>query len=324
MFDAHYDLLTDLYISYLRNDFSRVDEFCKFFNTNNVCGLIANLCFLSDEEMKEEFHENYWNKNSSLVDMFRIATSLSKERLSSSVQVYYSIEGCDKVCLDDLQTLYDLGLRVVAPVWNETNIYGSGIRGQGGLTELGKVFIQVLIDIGIAIDLSHANEETFFDILNEIEKAKGMGKCPVFFASHSNVRRLCNRPRNLTDEQIISLVNAGGKIGIFSNANFVYKNAIKENIRKEKLKCDYIEHINAVISLTNNVDSIILSTDDMTWEAFYTNDMDYKKLSIFPYHRIKEELNQLFLQNQFDPSLIYKIMYDNLNQTLSLLNRLES
>ena len=42
MFDTHYDLLTKLYISYKRNDFTYIDNWIKNYNLNNVKGLIAN------------------------------------------------------------------------------------------------------------------------------------------------------------------------------------------------------------------------------------------------------------------------------------------
>ena len=43
MIDMHYDLLSILYYCYLRNDFSYINDLQKYFNNNNVTGLIANL-----------------------------------------------------------------------------------------------------------------------------------------------------------------------------------------------------------------------------------------------------------------------------------------
>ena len=53
MIDMHYDLLSVLYYCYLRNDFRYVKELQGYFNDKNVHGLVANLYFMSEEEMKE-------------------------------------------------------------------------------------------------------------------------------------------------------------------------------------------------------------------------------------------------------------------------------
>lgn len=321
MFDAHYDLLTELYISYLYQDFKRVDAFCKNFHKNNVKGLIANLCFMSESEMKAEYHKEYWDPSVSVLDMFTIATDLAKEKVSFEVSMYYGIEGCDKIEISDLEPLYKKGLRVIAPVWNEPNRYGSGIRGEYGLTEEGKAFVQKAIELGIVLDFSHANEPTFYDMLTEVKKAQIEGKQPVFFASHSNTQSLCNRSRNLTDDQIIALVKASGKIGIFSNRNFVYKNALQNQIPNSILKEQYIKHINKVLSLTGRVDAIVLSTDDMTWNTVYASDPDYAALSIFPYENIKEEVVQLLNQYGFDAPTIEKLLSKNMETALSGLEK---
>lgn len=63
MFDMHYDLLTKIYICYKNNDFSYIDNWIKNYNCNNVRGVIANLCFMSIDEMKEEYHKDYYDEN---------------------------------------------------------------------------------------------------------------------------------------------------------------------------------------------------------------------------------------------------------------------
>ena len=73
MFDAHYDLLTILYCCYLRDDFSYVEKLQ--YDLSDVHSLIANLYFMSRDEMKEELHI----ENINVVEMFRISTSLFKK-----------------------------------------------------------------------------------------------------------------------------------------------------------------------------------------------------------------------------------------------------
>ena len=55
-------------------------------------------------------------------------------------------------------------------------------------------------------DLSHASDETFWDVLKVSQK-------PVL-VSHSNARSLCNHPRNITDEMFLALCENHGVLGI--------------------------------------------------------------------------------------------------------------
>lgn len=153
--------------------------------------------------MKKEYHSNYWNPDIGLKQMFHIATTLVSDFVPSNIDVYYSIEGCDYVKIEDLEELYEMGLRVILPVWNHQNQYGSGNRTEMGLTEKGKELIKKAVYLGISIDLSHANQETFHDIIILIDRLKKVNQEVLFFASHSNARTLCNRMRNLTDEQLL-------------------------------------------------------------------------------------------------------------------------
>lgn len=67
------------------------------------------------------------------------------------------------------------------------------------------------------IDLSHANQKTFDGMIRTIETIKQNGQEVTFFSSHSNVRTLCDRTRNLTDHQMLQIHHLRGKVGIFSN-----------------------------------------------------------------------------------------------------------
>ncbi|MCI9234101.1 MAG: hypothetical protein HFH08_05885 [Bacilli bacterium] len=310
MFDFHYDLLTKLYISYLNQDFCEIREICKAFRKDNVFSVVANLCFETVEEMKKEYHPNYWNPNVGILEMFYIATNLVSRFVSPEVDVIYSIEGCDYVELEDLPILYQMGLRSIIPVWNHQNQYGSGNRTNTGLTEKGKQLIELAITLGIAIDLSHANEETFDGIIEVIEKMKKSNKEVIFFASHSNVKTLCDVPRNLTEQQLLAIQRLGGKVGLFSNRNFVLRDALQNGIQIEQLKHAYLEQIRYVEKLFGGLDSIVLSTDDMGWVASSSNDPEFALLSIYPYSQIVQNLSQT-LSKVYDEEEIKKLLYKN-------------
>ena len=75
-----------------------------------------------------------------------------------------------------------------------------------GLTAFGRKVVKEMNKQGVLIDLSHASEGTFWDVMK-------LSKDPVF-ASHSGVKALCNSDRNLTDEQLRALAKNGGVIQI--------------------------------------------------------------------------------------------------------------
>ena len=99
--------------------------------------------------------------------------------------------------------------------WNSDNaLCGAALGGGGGLTDNGREFVRAAQGCGVAVDLSHASERAFWDVLEIAEK-------PVI-ASHSNAAALSSEfPRNLTDGQFAALVKCGGGAGLNLCADFV-------------------------------------------------------------------------------------------------------
>lgn len=298
MIDTHYDLLTIAYLCYLKNDYRMLKEISTDIKTSGVKWIFANLYFMSEEEMVKELSKNYYNNNTSILEMFKISKKILNEYISG-IDCIYSIEGCDYLNIDDLDALYDEGLRSIILVWNNKNKYGSGNRSDAGLTEEGRLFLNKAIELGIGIDLSHANKNTFFDMIDVIKDNIKLKKQVICYASHSNVRRLCNRDRNLTDKQIIALKEVNGLIGVFSNKNFI-------TLEHKNFKWEYLKHI---IYLEN----IMLSTDDMKFlgdiDAYYLNS------NIFNYNNITIEIKDLLIK-YFSSNDINKIMFDNCYQKI--------
>ena len=314
MFDTHYDLLTKLYISYKRNDFNYIEKWMKNYNFNNVRGVVANLCFMSKEEMQDEYDINYYHDGDSVIDIFRISVSLLKKYIPNDIMILASIEGCDYFHDEnDLILLKELGLNAILPVWNCKNKFGSGNRSEDGLTELGEKLILKATELNIGIDLSHANEKTFWDIINYI---KNNNLNTVIYASHSNVRSLCDRERNLKDEQIVAINELGGFISVMSNSGFIVYGGYSEREKRigtedydkyiEYLKCEYIRHVLYIHKLIGNIDNICVSTDDM---SFCELD-DYKESPIFSYDNIACDLRKRLL-NYYNEEQTNKIMYEN-------------
>ena len=321
MYDVHYDLLTILYSNFLeyndKKDINKALNICKkIYNDNNIKGGIINLYFMNDYEMREELGINEYPYD--VVKMFsqsiKILNQLKKEKkINPNTDFLYSIEGCDYIKDEkELEILYDLGLRSIILVWNNENKYGSGYRSDKGLTNLGKSFLKKAVELEIIIDLSHANEKTFDDMIELLKSEKSNSKNPVIVASHSNCKTLCNRKRNLTDEQLIKLRDIGGYIGLFSNRNFVSLNTDNETIQERKEK--YLDHIDYILKLGFNEDKILLSTDDMN----FSFDEIYHGLETFKLEKVNFELRQI-LKTRYDNEFIDKIMWKNAKKLFDMV-----
>lgn len=217
--------------------------------------------------------------------------------------------------IEDIDELYRLGVRAVNPVWNNQNKFGGGVRANEkvGLTSLGVKLIEKLVDKKIAIDLSHANEKTFWGIVNLCLKLKNEGKQPIVFTSHSNAQSLCNVARNLTDEQILAIKKLDGIIGVVSIKNFCVdiEDICNPNIDFEKA---YIEHIIYIKGLLGGVDNISVSTDDLSY--YYINPKYYKNINIYSHCRVKGKIKCGLEEKGFTKLEIDKILCGNFKEKI--------
>lgn len=82
-----------------------------------------------------------------------------------------------------------------------------------GLNEFGRRVVAECNRVGMMVDISHASDKSFFDVL-------AVTKAPII-ASHSSARAVCDNPRNLTDDQLRALAKNGGVIQICFLAAYV-------------------------------------------------------------------------------------------------------
>ncbi len=124
--------------------------------------------------------------------------------------------------LERLQTMYDLGVRMLALTWNYENSLGfpnsrDPDLHSKGLKDFGLEVICEMGRLGMVVDVSHLSEGGFWDVVRENKRP--------FAASHSCARALCGHPRNLTDEQLRALGDAGGVCGVNFYSRFLRDNA---------------------------------------------------------------------------------------------------
>jgi membrane dipeptidase len=117
-----------------------------------------------------------------------------------------------------VEYFYDRGVRYITLCHGGDNdICDSSFERRNpeddGLSEFGKQVVAECNRWGIMVDISHASDQSFFDVLEA-------SQVPVI-ASHSSVRALCDHPRNLTDEMLVALAKNGGVIQICFVSSFV-------------------------------------------------------------------------------------------------------
>jgi membrane dipeptidase len=323
MIDMHYDLLTIAYLAMKNNQLQEFEkDYNVIYNNQNIIGGIVNLYFMSRDEMENELHIMK-TEEINVIDMFEKSVNVVKNniKLFSNNKFLFGIEGCDYLeNIEDLSKLYNLGLRSIIPVWNEANKFGSGTRSDKGLTPLGASLINKAIDLGIAIDLSHANEKTFYDIISVVKSRKLVGDKIVIYASHSNSRKLCNVKRNLTDEQIRSLSEIGGSLGLVEYKAFVTTD--NQSKKKEFYIAEYIKNIVHAITIIG-IDNIFLASDDMDFMSKYGFDNSCKEQSIFNFNEIRRELALSLSKYGFKKAEIDKILYINGSRIINNICSLE-
>lgn len=298
MYDTHYDLLTILYV--IKNK-EYIDRVINNVNSNLI-GLNANLYFMNPDEMKNELGII---GDIDVYDMFKKSVDIYNS-LDIKSKVIFSIEGCDYIKdIYELERLYNLGLRAILLVWNNENRYGSGIKTDKGLTSIGREFIQKAIDLNMGIDLSHANEKTFYGIIDVLKNNKGS----ICYASHSNIYDICNNPRNLKYEQLIALKEVGGYLGLVMHPPF-----ITDSLDYDVIKSEFLKHVKYAVGVMG-IDRVCIASDNL---EFYDELKVEREGNPFKQYNIKDDLNRL-LRQEFSKEEVDMIMYKN---ALSIYERI--
>jgi membrane dipeptidase len=130
-----------------------------------------------------------------------------------------SMEGVEPLGYDPdmMGVFHDLGVRMASLTWNRRNPFADGAAepGEGGLSRLGGRLIDRMVELGVVIDLAHASDRTFWDVLERVD-----GRAPVV-VSHAACRSVYEAPRNLSDEQLRAVAATGGVVGILLVPIFV-------------------------------------------------------------------------------------------------------
>ncbi len=176
---------------------------------------------LSGTEIFEEWYQCFaiWIKDGlceayeyyrSVLDYLKVQLAEKPDNLTPII----TVEGGAVIGRDikRVEQLYLDGVRAITLTWNGKNAIACGCRESGGLTAFGREVIAEMNRLNIACDLSHLNEESFWDALE-------LSKHP--FASHSCANQVFPHQRNLNDNQLKAIAEKGGIIGICPYPEFL-------------------------------------------------------------------------------------------------------
>jgi membrane dipeptidase len=147
-------------------------------------------------------------ENAERVCLVRTGADLADPR----VRLILSMEGVEALegDPDAFEDWYDRGVRSVGLTWNHANEFAGGIdTPTQGLTERGRALVRRFGELGVVLDLAHASEQTWRDVVDE--------QLP-FSATHAGCRAVHDHPRNLADWQLEALAAHGGVLGMMALA----------------------------------------------------------------------------------------------------------
>ena len=249
--DAHFDLTYEVHNRRERGERQVIErDYLPQFKAGSF-NLIVSAIFIHDYFLPEMglrraldqiacLHEEI-DESPGKFCLCRTTAEAVQARKNNQVAIFLSLEGAEPLQNDIhlLRIFYELGVRGLGLVWSRRNYVGDGAffttkkSGQrSGISSFGIQLIEEAEKLGMFIDVSHLNDEGFWDVIDITNQ-------PVI-ASHSNCRSLASSMRNLTDVQIEAIARKNGVIGMNSINKFVRDE--DEGIDVSQL-VDHLDHI---------------------------------------------------------------------------------
>jgi len=161
------------------------------------------------------------------------------ESLNGRIGLVLALEGVEPLGYDPwlADVFWELGVRMVSLTWNRRNPFADGLGedSDGGLSGLGRELVGRIAALGMILDLSHASERTFAQVLETAPEA-------TVVASHANCRSLVDTPRNLSDHQLQAIAARNGVVGVLAHPFVVAEPTIERLV-------DHVDHIASVVGV---------------------------------------------------------------------------
>jgi membrane dipeptidase len=265
--DAHVDLLMEL--AYRERRLGEKDVFGRTWLPLlerggvglQVCPIYVDVVVQPEGSLREALSmvaafQRAVRENGERVLQVTSATDLDSVEAGERIGLVLALEGveCFGVETWPADVFHSLGVRMAGLTWNRRNAFADGAAEEGGsLSRLGRELVDRLVSLGVILDLAHASRGVFTEILERVAGA------PVL-CSHGGCRSVYDTPRNLDDDQLRALADAGGLFGLM-----LHPIAIGPEQRTIDGVIDHLEHAVSVVG----ADRVCLGGDftRRLWEA---------------------------------------------------------
>ncbi len=200
------------------------------------------------------------DKHSDAMTLALTVEDVQKAKQSGKIAAIIAIEGGSAIENDLalLRDFYRLGVRAMTLTWNSTDWADAcwDDPKHDGLTNFGKDVVREMNRLGMIVDVSHSADKTTWDVL-EISSA------PIM-ASHSGAEEICDHSRNVDDDLIKAISDAGGIICVNFYSMFLdqeFKDRSKEVPKPTPPSVSkVIEHIDHIATV-GGIESVGIGSD---------------------------------------------------------------
>src|SRR5438876_1637413 len=183
-------------------------------------------------------------------------TTCLREEIFAAILHFEGAEAIDPG-LNALEVFYQAGLRSLGIVWSRPNAFAHGVpfgfpRSPDtgpGLTTAGRELVRACNRLGIMLDLSHLNEQGFWDVVR-------LSDAPLV-ATHSNAHTLSPSTRNLTYKQLAAIKESEGLVGLNFGVGDLREDG---NYDPDVPLANIVRHLNYLVDHLG-IDCIGLGTD---------------------------------------------------------------
>ncbi len=180
--------------------------------------------------------------------------------------------------LSRVKFFYERGIRYITLTHSKSNhisdsSYDKNIQW-GGLSDFGKRLIKEMNRVGIMVDVSHVNDDAFFQAIE-------ISEVPVI-ASHSSLRHFTpGFERNISDEMLIRLAEKGGVIQINFGSDFLNQDSREHSSQMRS----------NVINFSKNIG--ILQIDKLSEEEQIELKESYLRSNPYPFASIDHVIDHI-------------------------------
>ena len=295
-FDCHADTLTEIISGETLDqnsgdlDLNRLGDFVE--NYTQIFAVWKNAQNLNKEDPDRDFLQLYHRAIAYLEEenrkilLCKSGEDMKKAHSMRKAAAFLSIEDISLMG-KYVENVREMGFRFAMLTWNYENKYGCGAAfdQEKGLTSEGKELVKTLLSQNLVMDVSHLSDQGVEDLF-------GLTDRPII-ASHSNVREVWDRPRNIKKEHLKELIRRKGIIGMNFFSNFVGEEPKVE---------DLLRHMDQVLEMGGE-DCLAIGSDFDGCSGRFPEGI--KGVQSVP------DLRRALLAHGFGESLVEKIFHEN-------------